>query len=227
MSAKLGIKAHQYWCFIIYKKNCFWLSVLLIENVHNPLWLICFDPSHVHSRSCCLSSTESENEWIYSRRLHPSLLLCRSIFQLQLCFVVPLFFSFFFFWELRCFFAIKAQRNQSVSVSLEQERKAKVYESGAAGATTNGLVMHLLYDNRVAGNTLLGSALLRRSTIRYEASLLQSTTKGAVWFHSAQTTESQVHSVTFLPLLEDATLLMEHTNKLLTHHVWPRVQNKL
>ena len=139
----------------------------------------------------------------------------------------PFLFFFFFFWELRCFFAIKAQRNQSVSVSLEQERKAKVYESGAAGATTNGLVMHLLYDNRVAGNTLLGSALLRRSTIRYEASLLQSTTKGAVWFHSAQTTESQVRSVTFLPLLEDATLLMEHTNKLLTHHVWPRVQNKL
>lgn len=88
---------------------------------------------------------------------------------IRLCFCVAPFFNFssallfpfsflFFFWELRCFFAIKAQRNQSVSVSLEQERKAKVYESGAAGATTNGLVMHLLYDNRVAGNTLLGSA---------------------------------------------------------------------
>lgn len=159
--------------YFLFFLNCFWLSALLIENVRAPLWLICFDPSHERLHSCSSSSAESENEWIHSRQLYPSLLLCRSIFQLQLCFVVSLSLSVF-----ASSAAFSQLRRSAISQSLsarKQERKAKVYESGAARTTTSGLLMHLLYDNRAAENTLLGSAPLRRSTSRNEASVLRNT----------------------------------------------------
>lgn len=188
MSAKLGIKAHQYlWFIFFFFFNCFWLSAPLIENVRAPLWLICFDPSHVRLHSCSSSSTESENEWIHSRQLYPSLLLCRSIFQLQLCFVVSLSLSVFA--SSAAFFAIKAQRNQSVTVSSETGKESKSVWKRCSQDD----------DKRDGDASAVWQPCCRKHFARIgpvaevnQPKWSQRVTKhstGVVWFHSAQTAE--------------------------------------
>lgn len=188
MSAKLGIKAHQYLWFIFYFfLNCFWLSAPLIENVRAPLWLICFDPSHERLHSCSSSSAESENEWIHSRQLYPSLLLCRSIFQLQLCFVVSLSLSVFA--SSAAFFAIKARRNQSVTVSSETGKESKSVWKRCSQDD----------DKRDSDASAVWQPCCRKHFARIgpvaevnQPKWSQRVTKhstGVVWFHSAQTAE--------------------------------------
>lgn len=128
---------------------------------------------------------------------------------IRLCFCVAPFFNFssallfpFPFQFLRAPLLFSQLRRSAISQSLsarKQERKAKVYESGAARTTTSGMVMHLLYDNRAAENTLLGSAPLRRSTSRNEASVLRNTAQV-----SCDSTQPRPRSGSFCDLFASA-----------------------
>lgn len=130
---------------------------------------------------------KAKNEWIHSRQLYPSLLLCRSIFQLQLCFVVSLSLSVFA--SSAAFFAIKAQRNQSVTVSSETGKESKSVWKRCSQDD----------DKRDGDASAVWQPCCRKHFARIgpvaevnQPKWSQRVTKhstGVVWFHSAKTAE--------------------------------------